>query len=82
MNTREALADLLTTKYGVSAAVLIPETAFSELGLDSLTLAELMFDLEDTFQVTLDVEWRSVGTLGDVIALVERARGMSTDPTA
>lgn len=81
MNTQETLADLLVTKYGVDRDKLAPEAAMADLGLDSLSLAELMFDIEDAFRIQVKAEGTDLKTLGDAIALIDRARADANDAT-
>lgn len=46
------------------------DTSFADLALDSLDVAEMVMDLEDAFNVTIDIS-RVKGTVGDLIAVIE-----------
>ena len=80
MTTQERLADLLVSKYGVEQAKLVPEATMDALGLDSLTLAELMFDIEDAFGTTLKQEGAQLRTFGDAVALIDAALAEHSEP--
>jgi acyl carrier protein len=47
------------------------ETRFIDIGIDSLTMAELLFELEDRLGVTLDDSADIPQTVGQVMALVQ-----------
>ena len=50
------------------------ETALSTLDIQSLELAEVIFDLEDTFDIEIDMNaasaWEKLKTVGDVCTAV------------
>ena len=72
------LADLLSEKYDVDPTTISPETTLTELGLDSLTVVELFFDVEDEFEIEIPEERATFETLAEAAALVEellRAKG-------
>ena len=45
------LTEVLTEKYDVARETISPEATMTELGLDSLTVVELLFDVEDEFGI-------------------------------
>ena len=47
-------------------------TELSSLGVDSLTLLELMFEVEEEFGVTMDRDAPPPRTCGELVALLER----------
>lgn len=53
-----------------------PEARFVEdLGLDSLDLMEVRFDIESTWQVSIDdAQAAELKTIGDIISLVQSAQ--------
>jgi long-chain acyl-CoA synthetase len=59
-----------------------PQTTIDELGLSSLERVELMVELEDTLQTTIDERaFGAASTLGDLRQIVERAPAASvTEP--
>ena len=64
----QALAD----RRGTDPKDITPETKFADLALDSLDVAELVMDLEDSLNVTIDIS-RVKGTVGDLIAVIQEA---------
>ena len=60
MNTTiDRLRVLLVKDYKLDPATLVPDAPLEALGIDSLGVAELMFNIEDEFKVTIpDARWR------------------------
>ena len=65
------LADVLSKKYDVDPDAISPEATLTELGLDSLTIVELLFDVEDEFGIEVPEERATLETLAEAAALVE-----------
>lgn len=58
----------------IDAAEIRPETTFEELGLDSLDAIELLFEIEEEFDLTVeDDAVQGKETVAQVIAAVEEA---------
>lgn len=72
MDVMNKVAEALASRRGSDAAAIKPETRFQELSLDSLDVAELIMELEDTFNVTIDMSTLD-GTVGDLVKQVEGA---------
>ncbi len=71
--TFEKIKDIIAERSGEDAENITPETEYTALGIDSLTIVEILMDIEDTFGVT--VEQNNVGkTVGDLVAKVEVAQ--------
>ncbi len=49
----DAITDVLVNKFQVDAALVRPEATLESLGLDSLSLMEFVFALEDRFEVRI-----------------------------
>ena len=71
MSSYKFLSEILVEKYNVQAPAVRPEATLAELGLDSLSLAELLFDLEDKFDIEVPEDRASLSTLGEAAALVD-----------
>ena len=71
MSSYQFLSEILVEKYNVKAHAVRPEATLEELGLDSLSLAELLFDLEDKFDIEVPEERADLSTLGEAAALVD-----------
>jgi acyl carrier protein len=72
MSTLERLTQLIHDRFGVALSAIDPDAPFATYDLDSLTVAELMFEIDDAFRVTVPDEaattvttLRQLGTLID-----------------
>jgi acyl carrier protein len=75
MNTLEMLQDLLIKDHSLTRAQLVPEAVLSTLGVDSLALIELMFQVEDRFGISLpDDKVPVLVTVGDVVTYIDGLR--------
>ena len=54
--TFEAISSVLTEKFHVDASLVGPATPLEALGLDSLSLMEFVFAIEDRFEVRIPEE--------------------------
>ena len=71
MGTYAFLAETLKTKYGVDQEALKPEATLQELGLDSLTVVELLFDAEEEFGIEVPEERAVFQTLSEAAAILD-----------
>jgi acyl carrier protein len=72
MSTLDRLTHLLHDKFGVDIAAIDPDASFASYDLDSLTVAELMFEIDDAFHVTVpDTAATTVSTLRQLAALID-----------
>ena len=75
--TFETVAKVLTDKFQVDAALVQPEAELHALGLDSLSLMEFVFAIEDHFALRIPedrLDPRQTGlTLADVCAALDEA---------
>ncbi len=65
------LAETLAERYEVDRDAISPEATLAELGLDSLTIVELLFDVEEEFEIEVPEERATFQTLAEAAALVE-----------
>ena len=73
MTTLETLQDILMREYQLSREQLAPEAPLSAMGIDSLGLIELMFQIEDRFGITLpDDDSTQFVTIGDVVRFLDQ----------
>ena len=72
MSSLAALQDLIHTKYGIESDVLDPDRPLLELGLDSLAVAEFLFEVEDHFAIRLTDDDPSIDTLRKLSVLVDK----------
>jgi len=64
------LAQTLSETYDVDPAAISPEASLADLGLDSLTVVELLFDVEDEFGIKVP-EGVTFQTLAEAAALMD-----------
>jgi acyl carrier protein len=70
-STFERLRAILIKDYKLAPDLLVPEAPLAALGIDSLATAELLFNIEDAFGVTLPPDAVQLTTLGDVVAYID-----------
>lgn len=71
MNTYERIKTLMVDKRNVPADRIAPDIALEDLGLDSVELSELLFNIEDDFKLKLGDQIPDVTTVADVVAFVD-----------
>ena len=71
-NIMKQVATALAQRRGSDPDEIKAETKFSDLSLDSLDVAELIMDLEDAFNVTIDIS-KVDGTVGDLVRVIQEA---------
>ncbi len=68
MNDLEAVRQLISSTTGVDAARINPDSDLSELGLGRLDFAELLNELEETFDIIIDDADSEMHTLNDIVS--------------
>jgi acyl carrier protein len=72
MNTLQTLQEILTKEYRVPRENVAPDAVLTTLGLDSLSVLELMFKIEDNFHVKIvDDTPPNLVTVSDVVAFID-----------
>jgi acyl carrier protein len=75
MTTFESMQAILQSKFNLAPGVLRTDTTLKELDVDSLSMVEILFDVEDKFTVVIPsepAEWQSgMRTFGDLVAYVD-----------
>ena len=69
----EKIADILREHRGDDSLEVTEDTAFADLGMDSLEMVELLMSMEDEFSVTLEPD-PSLKTVGDLMKAIEAQR--------
>ena len=86
--TLERLRAILVRDYRLAPESLAPEAPLETLGIDSLGVAELLFNVEDEFGIRLPPEPVQLPTLADVVRYIDelveaqRGRAQSGEPAA
>jgi acyl carrier protein len=75
MNTLETLVDILARDYCVSREQIKPEATLDTLGIDSLSVLELMFKIEDRYKVKITGDTPTdLLTVSDVVRYIDSLR--------
>lgn len=69
--TFEALRDIIAKDYEIAADTLTPQTPLDTLQIDSLALIELIFTLEERFDVVAEDVPANLPTLGSVADYID-----------
>jgi acyl carrier protein len=69
------LAEILGAVAGVRPADVTPDASFADLGIDSLTMVEIVVAAEQRFSIRIpDETVADLVTVGDAVSYVERAQ--------
>lgn len=74
MNSLKDLQVLIQEKFGTELAELDPHASMREKGVDSLSLIEFLFAVEDRFGISISDQDSDVDTLAELAAAVDKAR--------
>lgn len=69
----ETLKEMIVNELNLKEDVITPEARIIEdLGADSIDAANLIFEIEDKFEIALsDEETQNIKTVGDLIKIIE-----------
>jgi acyl carrier protein len=70
-STLDRLRVLLVKDYKLDPDLLTPDAPLEALGIDSLGVAELMFNIEDEFEVAIPGDPVALATVGDVVRYID-----------
>jgi len=74
MSSLVELQTLVQEKFGIAPADLRSDMPLRELGLDSLAVAELLYDIEERLHVSLPERGLDVDTLAGLAAVIDGLR--------
>jgi acyl carrier protein len=74
MNTLDRLQDLLSREYALPREAVTPEASLDALGVDSLGMMELLFEIEKTFDIVIPNEQVELKTVGQLVDYIEHLR--------
>ena len=72
MTSADRIRTMLVTDYKLDPDKLTPEALLEDLGVDSIGMAELMFNIEDAFHLSLGDEAVQLATFGEVVVYIDR----------
>ncbi|MDD5295375.1 MAG: acyl carrier protein [Rhodocyclaceae bacterium] len=74
MNLLEQVQAMLEQQFGLAKEQISPEQLLSELGIESLSMIEFMFDLENAFDIQFMNDAPPPETVAGIVAAVEAAQ--------
>ena len=72
MDSIELIRKFLQERLGVEPETVHAESVLVDLGVDSLMVAELMFEAEDRLDITIDNSQAVPVTVGDMQQIIDR----------
>ena len=80
MTTTARIIALLVKDFKVDPDRLLPAARLEDIGIDSLGLAELLFNIEDEFHLKLPDVPLDLATFGDVVRYVDEQIAAQSTP--
>lgn len=71
MSSFDYIRQTLIDKFDVDAEAITSEATFETLGLDSLTMVELMFEVTEKYEIEIPNEKLDFKTLGEAVAVID-----------
>ena len=72
MSILQTIQRMMAEQFELKEESLTPDAQLETLGLDSLSVIEFMFNLEDEFHIKLPDERVEIKTIQDIANIVER----------
>jgi len=72
MSTLQTIQRMMVEQFELKAEDLTPNAELEALGLDSLSVIEFMFNIEDEFHIKLPDERVEIKSIQDIASIVER----------
>lgn len=73
MSTFEKVAQLLAEYKDLDINTITMDTTFNSLNLDSLDIAEMVMNIEDDMDITLELD-ENMKTISDIVAAIDAAK--------
>ena len=73
MSTFEKVAQLLAEYKDLDINTITMDTTFTSLNLDSLDIAEMVMNIEDEMNITLELD-ENMKTISDIVAAIDAAK--------
>jgi acyl carrier protein len=71
MDSLTQLQDLIRKKYNIDPATLDPEASMLEQGIDSLALADFLFDVEDHFGIDIPAARTDINSMAGLARVID-----------
>lgn len=72
MSSLQTIQRMMVEQFDLKLEDLTPDAQLESLGLDSLSVIEFMFNLEDELKIKLPDERVDIKTVGDVVNLLDK----------
>lgn len=72
MSSLETIQRMMSEQFDLKLEVLTPDAQLETLGVDSLSVIEFMFNIEDAFKIKLPDERVELKTVQDIANVVDR----------
>ena len=72
MSTLQTIQRMMAEQFELEENKLTPDAELESLGLDSLSVIEFMFNIEDEFNIKLPDERVELKTIQDIASIVDR----------
>lgn len=72
MSTLQTIQRMMAEQFELEEDKLTPDAELESLGLDSLSVIEFMFNIEDEFNIKLPDERVELKTIQDIASIVDR----------
>lgn len=74
LDTFETLRAIIQEKFEMDAAAIQPDTILEDLGIDSLHAFDIIFEVEERFDIQVPNTQVPIKTIQDVLDLIDKAR--------
>jgi len=71
LSSLDYIRQTLIDKFEVNADAITPEATFESMGLDSLTMVELMFEISEKYDIEIPTDRLDFKTLGEAVILID-----------
>lgn len=82
MTSFDRLSAILAKDYKLDASTLGMDTSLESLGIDSLGVADMLFNVEDEFKISLPPEPVNLLTIGDVAGYIDNLIALQAKPAS
>lgn len=66
----DKIKEIIAEKIDIDPATITEESSFEDMEVDSLDMVEIVMDIEEEFDISIDVE-DDIKTVGDLVALIQ-----------
>ena len=80
MSSLAEIQELIHKKYGLDPATLDPHASLRGHGVDSLTLVEFLFAVEDHYGISVPEKYSDIDTVAALAAAVDAIRAEQKTP--